>query len=393
MPLIEGADVRVEAHVYDAGLLSVVSGMASLVRPRIRQTDIVDWFSANRDIIRVMAAARWKTEKGVLEYLVDAKDFIADMRQARQERKEKETAPEEGKKKESSTMAQYYESQELLKKMKWKRVSWDEDATYDSFARRIMDNDTLFSHVKPMSHLSIHLVHDKTAAPATGSRLEARSITSIKPGTLTSWYMECKAEEIEPMEDDDAPPLERQPPFTVDWESGLAKILDSASAQEILTFIETTAPRVQALQKRMDDEQTKLQEDIDNARVRLGVTAIKYNKHDRSFWDDPVRRESPDDYVTPQEMRQFLDAVNRRGFLLRKYVKGNQLRVLRAGKPYELARGDDNELRIPANFEDYNFLGIHARYEALERIANFFRASAVLWFFVVTMFVGDFEIL
>jgi hypothetical protein len=375
--------------------------MASLARPRVRQADIIEWATTNRPAVRTLTAERWKIEKGVLDYLRDAAGFIRELRSNKEASKDKKdsadaTAVEptsKDKKPDLSTVDQYYASQDLLKKMKWKRVTWDADSDYDSFAKRLTDSD-VFSKIPAFSHMSIHLVHDKAARSAAHTSYEARQVTSIKPGSLTKWFLEERkyGDASMPMPVYTPPPKARQAPFTVDWEAGTVRVLDTASVQEMLVYLTAAAPRVQALQQRMEEEQGKLTEDLDSCRVRLGVTAIKFNKYEKSFWDDPERLKDPANYVSPAEVRQFIDSVFKRAFLLRKYIKNNQIRIVPSGQPYAID-WVEKEIRIPANFAEYNWLSVHGRYESLESFFNFLRRTALAWFFVGMMLVGDFELL
>src|SRR3990167_2797702 len=100
--------------------------MASLARPRIRQMDVVEWFRSNSNGIKTLRAERWKLEKGVLCYLKDAAEFIKDMRSKKDKDKKDLDKPKDGSapvKTDMSAFDQYYISQDLLKRMKWKRVT------------------------------------------------------------------------------------------------------------------------------------------------------------------------------------------------------------------------------------------------------------------------------
>lgn len=361
---------------------------SAAMRPRVRQVDIVEFFSANRPALKEVTTERRKMEKGVLCYLRDGAEFIRDMRA--EKKKEPET-DKPAEKKGQSTVDQYYASQDLLKRMKWKRVTWDDDADFDNLSRRILDNDSVFNKVPAFSHMSLHIVRDKAARATPVLDSSDRQVTSIKAGSLTKWFLEERAPEAAPAAFA-PPPKVRQAPFTIDWEAGTVRVLDSASLQELLVYLATAAPRVQALQQRMEEEQTKIAEEMDGMRVRLGATVIKFNKYDKAFWDDPERLKDPENYVTPAEVRQFLDAADKRSTLLRKYVRDNQVRIVRAGMPYVIDPVE-KEIRIPANFAEYNFLPIHGRYESWERMANMFRKTALVWFFVGMMLVGDLEVL
>jgi hypothetical protein len=384
--------------------------MASLARPRVRQLDIVEWCTVNRPAIKALTAERWKMEKGVLDYLKDAASFIKEMRSAKKENaaEAKKAADavvaaaaeakdgvvaSDKKPADVSSIDQYYMSQDLLKRMKWKRVTWDGDSDYETFSRRIMDSDTLFSKVPAFSHMSIHVVRDKAAREKRVASSGDRQVNAIKPSTLTKWFLEERRYTDEsPRPTWTPPPAARQAPFTVDWEAGTVRVLDTASVQEMLVYLTEAAPRVQALQVRMEEEQTKITEDIDNVRFRIGATAIKFNKYEKTFWDDPERLKDPANYVSPADVRLFINSVFKRSFLVRRLLKNNQVRIVPSGQPYAIDFAE-KEIRVPANFADYNWLSIHARYESFESFCNFFRSTALAWFFVAMMLVGDFELL
>ena len=369
-----------------------MSGASSRVRPRVRQVDIVEFFKANRQPLALVSAERWKLEKGVFGYLRDAAEFIRDMRSEKKEDAKEDDKSDAVKKSTRTSIDQYYASQDLLKRMKWKRATWDEDADFDAFSRRVMDNDGVFSKVPPFSHMSLHIVRDKAARAAPPASPEDRQVNSIKPGTLTKWFLEERPySATAPKPVYTPPPKVRQAPYSIDWEAGTVRVLDSASLQEMLVYLTTAAPRVQAVQERMEEEQTKIAEDIDSVRVRLGATAIKFNKYEKAFWDDPERVKDPANYVTPADVRLFIDNVNKSTYTLRKFVRNNQVRIVPAGHPYAID-AKELEIRVPANFTEYNFLPVHGRYAIVESFINAFRKYLMVWFFVGMVFVGDFEL-
>lgn len=369
-----------------------------LKRQVVRQTDIVDWLRRSLVDVKAMRKRRWATEKGFVAYGKDALDFFKEMRSARSDRKKPLSEEERKQKAEeglNSPYGQHERSQELLRKLKWKRITWDKDASYDEFAQRLVDEDSAFSKFPAFSFFSAHLVRDpaKSADSPGGSRSKPTNIMDITPGSLTSWFSQSNRSAVPSLEKYTKPAASRPPPVQVLWESGEVKILDTASPREVATFLATSAVRVQAVQTRIDQEQTTMVEDLDKARLRLGVLGIKFNKRDTSFWDDRDRHQDPANYVTPAHVRQFLDGALSRAFLLRYYLKGQHIRLVVPGKPYALDLAA-NEIQIPTNFAEYSFLSVHDRAVTFEAIVNgLFRRLAMVWFIVVGMLIGDLEII
>lgn len=286
----------------------------------------------------------------------------------------------------SRSMDQYYESQELIKRMKWKRVTWDDDADYAGFSRRVLDNDTMFKRIPAFSFMSVRLVKDPSSNELAA--LPAPEKT-VEEGSLTNWVLRER----------DPKPVGVYPlrtvgrargAFTVDWTAGEVKVLDTASAQEILTFLLTVAPRLQALQLKMGDQQTEITENVELVRVRVGAV-VKFNELDTSFWDDPKRR-TDTNYVNPSDMESFLRGMLKSAFLYRWFLKGQQIRVMPPGHPYN-ADLENKELQIPSNFADYNWLKAHDRFEGIEKTFNSFRRVWWFWFALSMLLIGDVEVL
>ena len=366
-----------------------------------------------------MAKYRKAHDHGVLDYLKDAASWIAEMRGNRSSSNEKETnaAPEPTGA--PLSVRQYYQSQDLLRKMKWKRVTWDQDADFEAFSRRLMENDAIFKSVPAFSHMNLHLTRDMNAVKgnAGGDSINSsRSLIDMKAGCLSDWYLAERQSIIAPFRCDSSNSLQaerlvqqdtftktinrRQPPFTVDWEVGEARLLDTASPREILTFLETCAPRVQALQVRMEAEQTKITEELDKLKNRLGVLDVHINSHDKTFWDDKARLNSSGgnrrfnpEYVTPAHVLQFVEAANKRAvFLRRNGFRWNAVRILSPNSPHNIDY-TKREIQIPCNFEEFLYLPIHRRYRLVEALARFWRKYVMLWFFFVMIIIGDFELL
>ncbi|KAG5467530.1 hypothetical protein CUR178_01174 [Leishmania enriettii] len=356
----------------------------SCTRKLVFQPDILEWLTQQRNLVRALQKERYRMEKGFVTYV---KDFIDFVRSTRRSSSESNTQISEQAKPDNASRAlqQFYESEELIKRMKWKRVTWDDDADYTSFSKRILDNDSMFKRITAFSFLSIHVVKDPCNSDLVNIPLAEKTITA---GTLTNWLLqerEAKVVDVYPVRKTQ----ERRCAFHVDWTSGAVKILDTASAQEILTFLSTVAPRLQAVQLMMEDQQTRQAADIEKVRVRVGAT-LKFNSFETSFWDDPKRKTTPD-FVNPDELEQFLSSMLKSAFLYRWFLKGQEIRVVRPGRPYYVDM-EKKELQIPANFAEYNWLKAHSRFEGIERVADGFRRFWWFWFCFGMIIVGDVEL-
>lgn len=321
-------------------------------------------------------------EKGFIAYGKDIAQFI---RESRAEKSLETPSEKELREKSAKALSQHYQSQELLKKMKWKRITWEEKADYDGFSQRIMENDSMFTKCPAFSFMSLRVVRDATSTMGDPVAHKAK----IEHGDLTNWLI---AERIPVI------PVylhstqqKRRSAFSVDWVSGEATILDSASAQEILTFLTTIAPRLQSLQVRMEEQQAKLTADVENVRVRLGLSKVKFNKHDSSFWDDPARTTDPS-YVTPDEVRQCLDGLLQSALAFRWYFKGHELRIVKANKPYSI-NSEKKEIELPSNFAEFSWLPQHRRWQTVEKFVNAMRSVWWLWFSFALLVVGDLEVI
>jgi ribosomal protein S18 len=335
----------------------------------------------------------------VWDYTKSIASFFTEMRQSSAERKKQtpEQKAEMQRKAADSPLAQHERSVELLKRMKWRSVTWTAGADYDGFSNRVM-NSPVLERMPPFSYLSLHLLPDATAAPmSAAAEQHAKRTTStiaLKQGDLSSWLV--KELDTSPKSDAPVPAFKPQrelrPPYEIDWETGEVFMLDSASATEVLSFLQTAAPALQALQSRDANNDTKLIADVDKTRLRLGVVAIKFNDFDRAFWSDPARKAKPADYVDPAALRAFITSAQRHRVLLRRNLKDHQLRLLPPGEPYRIDR-EKREVCIPCNFEDYNRLAIHDFMTPLNAVRNFFTRTVYIWFLLGMMVVGDLEII
>jgi hypothetical protein len=356
----------------------------SAIRKLTFQPDILEWVGVQKAPIKVLRKERYKMEKGFVAYGKDIVEFLRSCRGDKEKKGDDAAATADGKSS-ARAMEQYYESEDLTKRMKWKRVTWDDDADYTGFSKRVLDNDSMFKRTPAFSFLSIHVIKDPEMT-ALVNIPAAKKI--IEPGTLTNWLLqEREPQAVEPY------PIrqksQQRSAFHVDWTSGSVKILDTASAQEILTFLSTVALRLQAVQLKMEEQQTQQTENIEKVRVRVGTT-LKFNAFNTCFWDDPKRTTDPD-FVNPDELDQFLKGMLDSPYLYRWFLKGQEIRVLPPGRPYYVDV-EKKEIQIPANFAEYNWLRAHGRFESMEKVVSSFRRFWWLWFSLGIVLVGDVEL-
>ncbi|RNF00225.1 hypothetical protein TraAM80_07712 [Trypanosoma rangeli] len=348
------------------------------------QADVLEWLFSNKTVLSRLRRERYALEKGFLGYFYDVRDMISEIRGTgtKDADNKKETVREST---ESRSMSQFYESEELAKRMKWKRVTWDEDADYTGFSRRLLENDGLLKNVPAFSFLSIHVTNDPAFTHLVSFPVAEKA---VELGTLTNWVLQ----ERDPISVDKYLPTKKNKlrgAFTVDWVAGEVKVIDTASVQEVLTFLHTVAPRLQALQIHMEEQQSALVENVQNARFRVGAE-VKFNDHDTTFWDDPKRRNNPE-YVTPDDVEKFLKGLLNSAFLYRWFLRGQGLRVVPPGRPYFIDI-EKREIQIPANFADYNWRAAHKRFEKIERVFSTMRTFWWLWFSLSMVIIGDVEI-
>ncbi|EAN99778.1 hypothetical protein TcYC6_0070110 [Trypanosoma cruzi] len=353
-------------------------------RATVFQTDVLEWLLSNKASLSRLRKERYALEKGVMDYLYEFRDMFRDVKEGESKEGEKKL---EGVQESvgSRSLSQFYESEELAKRMKWKRVTWDEDADYNSFSRRLLDNDNLLKNVPAFSFLSIHVTNDPSSIQFVKFPVCKKS---IELGTLTNWALQ----ERDPISVEKYLPSRKnklRSAFTVDWIAGEVKVIDTASVQEVLTFLHTVAPRLQAVQLRMEEQQTALVENVQDAKIRVGAE-VKFNEHDTTFWDDPKRKDNLD-YVTPDDVEKFLQGLLKSAFLYRWFLKGQGLRVLPPGKPYFIDM-EKKEIQIPANFAEFNWRAAHKRFEKIERIFSTMRAFWWLWFSLAMVIIGDVEL-
>lgn len=340
--------------------------------------DVCEWLQSHMSQLSVIRKNRYAMDKGLIAAITD---FFPSKSSENVEKKVEDTNS-----KANAAMAQYYESEELLKRMKWKRVTWDENADYQSFSTRLLTNDEMFKNVQSFSFMSVHVVKDPLTINL-GKTIPVGKVVS--PGDITNLFLkerDCPVTDPYQISVADS----RLNPFSVDWVSGTAHILDTASPQEVLTFLQTIARRLQALQIKMEEQQERITRDVKKVNVRVGAS-VRYNEFNTSFWDDP-KRQADASYVNPDDLEHFLNGILKSPVLFRWFLKGTEIKVLPPGNQY-YANTSANVIEIPANFSDFNWLKAHSRFQALERFIERFRRFWWFWFAAGLVLVGDVELL
>jgi len=382
-------------------------------KPQHRREDILDWAVANRAALRDVAALRWKETEGLVHYAGVAagwvkgklvrrkeepaaaaeegqpsdgpKDVSTDASPGAVKAKEEEEAPQA-----DTGMAQYYQSMELRNTLKWKRVTWDQGADFEGFAARLQDNMHLFKNVPAFSYLSLHLVKDPIAPPSQAILGEPISYRQLQRGAFTAWGLEeGTGAKIENLSALFPTKIHRPPTYIVNWDTAEVAIADSASPYELLSFLQSYAAQLMHLQQRYAAEQEALTEMIENVRFRCTLTAIKFNKHDRSLRDDPDVNRA--DYIDPEKMKAFCAAMLSTAWLFRKHFKGLELRVGPPGSSYAIDVAT-RSFTIPCDFFHNNYRPEHTRYLTHEKIANSYRNHWYVWLLVFTFLVGDVDL-
>ena len=181
-------------------------------------------------------------------------------------------------------------------------------------------------------------------------------------------------------------------PYRVDWETAEVFVLDTASPEELLSFLRGPAHALQTLQFRHSEDETQMSTDVDNTRIYLNAFIIKYNEFDRSSYSDVGRRANPRTYVDPPQVKQFCRSVWNNSIILRRYLKDQNIRILPPGEPYRIDP-ETKEVCIPADFEEYNTSSIHGLMRPFQRIVVMYRNTLYLWGLVALVLIGDTEFL
>ena len=138
-----------------------------------RPTDFVVWANENKKELKRIKALRYSESKGILDYMQDIKSIFSSTEDKNADNKPSENntlivsnkkSNETDKEKmtlSDTALSNYFLALPLLKKMKWKRLTWDDDADFHSFYRNINACDELFNKIPSFSFLSLHLVKDK----------------------------------------------------------------------------------------------------------------------------------------------------------------------------------------------------------------------------------------
>ena len=366
------------------------------------QPDVLEWVEANKPAL----AAMRKDKEAAKESLFSLKKYLSPKKEIPAEATETpaETAKEEAVKIGDTLMQQYYQSQELRNILKWKRITWDKGADYDGLAARLTDCADILRKQKAFSFLGVHFVRDAATVrlqKACGLPDEAfvpLPMHEISTGSLTSWYTTENEPKAAAAVDPEAAPYTRAEPFTVCWETGKVHMLDSISPGEVLYFIKNFAHRAQQTQLRIEEEQTKLNEAVENVRFRCTLDGLKFNAEDQAFRHGVLTDSFTDktavkaNTLSPTEVLRFCDGMLKTAWLYRSVLRGQQVRIGGPGTSYAIdeAKG---EVRIPCDFDEYSWKPEHEKYMRHEAIANSYRNHWYVWLLFATFLIGDFDVL
>lgn len=352
----------------------------ALRRKIVFQPDICEWLRTQTLQLTTIRKQRKVLDTGLLGAI---KEFFPDKGESKNSSVTSEEKPTSTL---NTGLEQYYESEELIKRMKWKRVTWEEDADYQGFSRRILNNETVFKNVPAFSFLSIHVIKDPLTSSLVNIKIGEKV---VNPGDITSLFL--KERDVRTV--DQYKPSTgsiRLSPFSVDWISGSVKMLDTASPQEILTFLTTAAKRIQSVQIKMEKQQEKIIQNVNLVKSRIGASVV-FNESNTTYWDDP-KRKTDSNYLNPDELDLFLSNLLKAAFLYKWFLNGTEIKVLPAGSHY-YCDTKKNEVGIPVNFFEFNWLNVHSRFQSLENLFNKFRRFWWFWFIVGLVVVGDIDII
>lgn len=330
---------------------------------KVRHQDIIQWCAGQKLPLKAVRKSRWQEEKGFVAYFNDIRTFVREYRGAKKD----EMKPEVKAKAEASegrAMYQAEASRDLLKRLKWKRVSWEENADYTGFSTRVLSCDDLFKKVPAFSFMSLKVIQEPIRAK---NSVKVEDKVTFEAGDLTGGLCADRVK-VEPLF---VPAAVQYPPFMVDWKTAEVKFLDSATPQEVLSYLKTAAPQVQAAQVRHEEQITKIVADVESARIRLGAMRILFNEHNVTFFDDPQAK-IDEHYVSPDHMRMFLDGMLGGATFYRWFLGGQQIRVVHPSQSYAIDT-KANEIRIPANFAEFNWMTFHNKARAFESVFEFQR--------------------
>ena len=376
--------------------------------------------------MRVFPALRYASQPDVLEWAASNQQTLADMRKAKESAKESlfsikkyfssekspksETPepasennaaaepPKEEPKLGESLMQQYYQSQELRNVLKWKRITWDANVDYDGLSNRLIESVNLLRKQQAFSFLGVHFIRDKATQrvnEACGLADESTAplpMHEITHGTISSWYTRESEPKSAPQKPAQKPEYARPAPFRVCWETGKVHMLDSVAPEEILYFLKNFAHRAQQTQLRIEDEQTRLNEAVENVRFRCTLDSLKFNEEDQAFREATSADREKRTVLSPQEVLQFCDSMLKTAWLYRSVLRGQQVRVGLSGSSYSVD-ASKGEVRIPCDFDRHSWMPKHDTYLRHEAIANSYRNHWYVWLFAATFLIGDLDVI
>ena len=369
------------------------------------QPDILEWAETNKStlqsIVREKQAA--KAPLFSIRKYFGSEDESAKKSIESVQSTEPETVPEPAQpepKLGESLMQQYYQSQELRNLLKWKRVTWEKGVDYDNFSSRLIEVGKAFSKRRAFSFLSVHITRDEAARQVSerfgqpDEPFVPPPLHDIAKGTLSAWYVAdvaAKAPTAANQESQKKTQYARPAPFSLCWETGNVKMLESISAQEVTYFLDHFAPRAQQTQMRIENEQTNMHEALENVRFRCTLDAVKFNEEDQAIRAESAAPPTTASPLSPEHVLQFCQSMLKTAWLYRKFFRGHQVRIGAPGSAYAIDR-KAGVLHIPCDFDRYTWMAAHQKYLRHEAIANSYRNHWYVWLFVATFLVGDLDI-
>eukprot|EP00756_Hemistasia_phaeocysticola_P058521 Hpha_TRINITY_DN35159_c0_g1::TRINITY_DN35159_c0_g1_i1::g.168386::m.168386 len=325
--------------------------------------------------------------------------------EAKKKRKEDQAA---NRSRADASMQHFYQAQELCNLMKFKAATFDDGrdpakpaADFAGWSRTIVNNYNTLKRTTAFSNMAFHVVRDPSKLDGSVDASRTTNYREIDEGSLSGWMDEEGGESSEPKPQTPAPSQAdqgekkvRPPPFTVDYATGEVTILDTCSTEEFLDFLEREAPRAEARQLQIVEEQTKMFEDLGKALEKSGLKRVVFNSGSASVTDreykDLQKEGREGEYILPVDIFRAIDALNGAPLLYRKFLKGQTLRLLPT-KPCRsyFVDAEKGEVCMPKDFYRDSFLPIHRRYRIINSVTKFIWSLRYIATLIIVTLVGD----
>eukprot|EP00754_Rhynchopus_humris_P019229 Rhum_TRINITY_DN14637_c15_g1::Rhum_TRINITY_DN14637_c15_g1_i1::g.102695::m.102695 len=421
--------------------LQLEHGVGTDGQPHQRFEDCTEFFAASATemaaIKKTIQDAEDKESSSLLDYATsfggwvvtkgkNTAAFVTMSSEERARRREKKKAKRASNRASSDeAMQQFYQSQELVNLMKFREVTFDNGvrdpdaplADFEAFSRRICDNYDLFKRTEAYSNLAFHVVRDPSKSEKRFETDLYSNYKQIDEGGLTSWLTEEGSADAAPAAAaaaDDAEAAEetakkaeaaaaaeqqqqqRPPPFSVNYETGEVTVLDTCSQEEFLDFLLREAPRAEIKQMKINEEQSKLYEELATMVERVGIKGVVFNTGQTIITDREYKELKADgrekEYVMPADVMAAIKEINAKQWLYKKYLKGHTVRLLpREPKRAYFLDDTTNEVCLPCDFYKDTFLPIHKSYIRRQKVTNFLFRLRYIGCVIVITILGDVE--